>query len=96
MHKYQKNKYDIPPVGQLTKENIEMCILHPMRLERILVPTRGGISSQTIRFACEIAKAYNSILSVLHVVHIPFFMPLNTSVLQREAFSEDVLTRAKD
>ncbi len=95
MYLFHRKKYHIPATGHLEIEKIQIPGIQEMHIKSILVPTRGGTSTQTILFACQIAKAFNAKLKVLHVVDIPFFMPLNTAVLQREAFSEEVLKRAQ-
>jgi APA family basic amino acid/polyamine antiporter len=95
MYLYNRKIYNIPATGHVDIEKIKVGKLEQMEIKQILVPIRGGTSTETILFACQIAKAFGARLKVLHVVEIPFFMPLNASVLERETFSEEVLKRAK-
>lgn len=87
----EREEYHIPAMGEFDPKKIK---IDHLQIKTMLVPTRGGISTQTILFACKIAKAFGAKITVLHVVEVSFFMPINTSVLQRETFSEEVLKRA--
>ena len=45
--------------------------------------------------ACEIAKIHKAVITAVHVIEIPFSMPLETSLYHRSIIAESILTRVE-
>ena len=78
---------------ELTKINAEDFSY--LNIKKIFLPTRGHLATETIMIGCDLAALYDAEITVVHIVKVPYLMPLNTQLLQRETYSHEVLERAK-
>lgn len=74
-------------------EKLDLEEVKDIPIKKILLPTRGHLATETVVIGCNLAKLYNAKLTVVHVVELPYLLPLSTSLLQRETYSEGVLKR---
>lgn len=80
--------------GHVAIEEIEVPGYEPMKIKRILVPTRGGMQTETVQMACEIAKMHKAELTALQVIEIPASIPLDVPIPRRMILAEAVLKSA--
>ncbi len=90
-----RRKENLKPSGQLEIEKIKIPEFKGFTIRRILVPTRGGIETESVQIACEIAKIHKAEVKAIHVLEIPFTLPLDTSLYHRTMVAETILKRAE-
>lgn len=95
MYFAHRRRYELSPVGRVQIEKIEVKDYEQAPIKKILLPTRGHLATDTLLTGCDIAKLYGAELIVLHVIEVSYMMPINTTLLHREAYSEAVLKRAQ-
>lgn len=95
MYFAHRRQYNIPAMGSIEIEKIQIDDFKDVVVKKILLPTRGHLATDTVIIGCNLAKMYDAELTVVHVVEVSYMMPINTSLLQREAYSEAVLNRAQ-
>jgi APA family basic amino acid/polyamine antiporter len=81
--------------GRVLIEQIEVPGYQPMKVAKILVPTRGGLQTDTVQMACEIAKLHKAQITALQVIEIPSSLPLDIGIPHRLAIAEAILKRAE-
>ncbi len=95
MYIYQRKKYKISPTGHVEIEKIKIEDFKEVKVKKILLPTRGLLATETVVIGCDIAKMFNADLYVVHIVEVPYMLPINTLTLQKETYSEAVVNRAR-
>lgn len=95
MYFIYRKKQKLPAAGKVEIENIKMPEYKASRYQNILVPTRGGKETQTVQMACEIAKIHGSKVTALHVIEVPFSLPIDTPLYHRSVVAESILKRAE-
>jgi nucleotide-binding universal stress UspA family protein len=93
-YRYRK-KRKLQPMGHVKIEEIKVPGYQPMEVKRVLVPTRGGMQTETVQMACEVAKLHNARITALQVLEIPTSLPLDISIPHRMVLAEAVLKRAE-
>lgn len=91
---YRKTR-KLKAMGHVSIEQIKIPGYEPMKVKKILVPTRGGMQTETIQMACEIAKIHDASITALQVIEIPSSLPLDMSIPHRMALAEAVLKRTE-
>jgi len=81
--------------GHVAIEEVEVPGYLPMEVKNILVPTRGGMQTETVQMACEIAKMHKAKITALQVIEIPASIPLDISIPHRMVLAEAVLKRTE-
>ena len=87
---FYRKQQDISPVGHLKIQKIQMPHYQKMEYKKILVPTRGGVSTPTIQMACEIARKHHAEVMALHVFEVPFALPLGSSTYQKPKYLDQM------
>jgi basic amino acid/polyamine antiporter, APA family len=90
-----RKKRKLKPTGHVAIEQIEVPGYEPMEVKKILVPTRGGLQTETVQMACEIAKMHNAKVTALQVIEIPSSLPLDIQIPHRMMLAEAILKRAE-
>ena len=90
-----RKKEAIPPAGKVEIQKIKMPDFQAKKYQNILVPTRGGKETQTVQMACEIAKIHGASVTAVHVVEVPFSLPLETPLYHRTVVATSILKRAE-
>lgn len=90
-----RRKHRLAPTAKVEIEKIKIPEYHAAKYRKILVPTRGGRETQTVQMACEIAKVHGARVSALHVIEVPFSLPLETPLHHRVIVAESILKRAE-
>ncbi len=92
---FHRKRHDLPAAGKVEIEKIQISDYKEHKIKKILLPTRGHLATETVIIGCDLARLYDAELTVVHVVEVSYMMPINTSLLQRETYSEAILNRAK-
>jgi APA family basic amino acid/polyamine antiporter len=92
---YFRKKQAIPPAGKVEIQKIKMPEFEAKKYKHILVPTRGGRETQTVQMACEIAKVHGADVTAVHVVEVPFSLPMETPLYHRNVVASSILKRAE-
>jgi APA family basic amino acid/polyamine antiporter len=87
---YRKRR-KLKAMGHVAIEQIKVPGYEPLIVKKILVPTRGGMQTETVQMACEIAKLHDASITALQVIEIPSSLPLDISIPHRMAIAEAVL-----
>ena len=95
MYFLYRRKQALPPTGRVEIQKIKIPEFKALRFKHILVPTRGGRETETVQMACEIAKLHGADVTAIHVVEIPFSLPLETPLYHRTMVAESILKRAE-
>jgi basic amino acid/polyamine antiporter, APA family len=95
MYLSYRKKRKLEATGRVSIEQIRVPGYQPMKVERILVPTRGGMQTETVQMACEIAKLHRAKVTALQVIEIPASLPLDIQIPHRMILAEAVLKRAE-
>lgn len=95
MYFHYRKTSRIKAMGRVSIEQIEIPHFERMKVQKILVPTRGGMQTETVQMACEIAKLHRAKITALQVIEIPASLPLDISTPHRNALAEAVLKQAE-
>ena len=93
-YRYRKFR-KMEPTGSISIEQIKIPGFKPMGVKRILVPTRGGMQTETLQMACEIAKLHKAKITAVQVLEIPASLPLDVKASHRMILAEAILKRAE-
>jgi APA family basic amino acid/polyamine antiporter len=86
-----RRKKKIPATGQVVLEKVSLPHFRPLTIRHILLPVRSGTQVEAVQVACELAKLHGAKLSTLHVIEVPFSMPLDTPLPHRVEMAASVL-----
>ncbi len=95
MYLFYRRKKDISAFGSVEVEKIKVLGLSDMRIKNILLPTRGHLGTDTLQVGCAIAKMFGSKLTVIHVVEVPFMLPINANLKSLDEYSVNMLKKAE-
>jgi len=95
MYFYYRKKQRISPTGHLAVEHIKIPDFSPLKMKHLLVPIRGGVETETMQMACELAKLHGANITALHVIEVPPSLPLDDVLLARLSTAELILKRAE-
>ncbi len=94
MYLFYRKKRQLRATGHIAIEKVKIPGFQPMRIKKILVPTRGSGQRETIQMACEIAKFHHATITAVHVIELPTSIPLDIEAPHRTAQAEEALKRA--
>jgi basic amino acid/polyamine antiporter, APA family len=95
MYILYRRRQKIKAAGKIAIEKIKVPGFKPLTIKNILVPTRGGVETETIQMACELARLHHARVTAVHIIEIPSSLPLDLELPQRMAQAEAVLKRAE-
>ncbi len=95
MYLLYRRKKKIAPTAQVQIEKVKVPDFSPIEIKNILVPTKGGAETETVQMACEIAKVHDAKVTAVHLVQVPYSMPLSSALPYRVLVGESVLQRAQ-
>lgn len=95
MYFFLRKKQRISATAQVSIERIKMPAFKPLSMKHILVPLRSGTQVETVQIACELAKLHNAQVTAIHVIEVPFSMPLDAPFPHRIAVAGRVLKVAE-
>ncbi|MCH9621374.1 MAG: Putrescine transporter PotE [Chlamydiia bacterium] len=95
MYYFYRRGQKISPFASLEIEKIKISELNEVKIESVLIPTRGHLGAETIQVGCQIAKMYNAKVSVVHIIEVPITVPLSTPLGKVEKYSSEVLKKAE-
>jgi len=76
-------------------ERVQVPEFRPTAIKKVLVPTLGGLYTENIQIACELAKAHAAEVTALYVIEMPATLPLDTFLPEQFAVGEAALKRAQ-
>jgi len=91
---YQRKFNKVSSSSKVKVEKINVENYKDRGIKKILLPSRGLLATETIISGCDLAKQLGAELTVLHIVVLPFLLPLSSSLFQSEMYSESILNRA--
>ncbi|NGX47690.1 MAG: putative amino acid permease YhdG, partial [Chlamydiae bacterium] len=95
MYLLYRRKKKMPPMGQVKIEKVKISDFKPLEIKNILVPTKGGAETETVQMACEIAKVHGAKITAIHLVQVPYSLPLESPMPYRLLIGESILQRAE-
>ncbi len=93
MYLVYRRKKKFIATGQLMIEKIKVPDLKAITIQKILVPVKNIGATETLQWACEIAKFHGAKLTILHVIEVPFSIPLDSPLPYRENSGQALLQR---
>jgi APA family basic amino acid/polyamine antiporter len=90
-----RKRSKLKAMGHVAIEQIKVPGYEPLEVKKILVPTRGGMQTETVQMACEIAKLHGASVTALQVIEIPATLPLDIRIPHRMVLAEAILKRAE-
>ncbi len=90
-----RKKSKLEALGRVEIEQIKIPGFQPLKVKKILVPTRGGMHTETVQMACEMAKLHKAQITALQVMEIPLSLPLDIKAPHRMAIAEAILKRSQ-
>jgi APA family basic amino acid/polyamine antiporter len=95
MYFYYRKQKRMKPMGHVEIEQVKIPGYKPLTVRKILLPTRGGIQTESIQMACEVAKAHQAVITAVQVIEIASTLPLDIEIPGRMAAAEAILKRAE-
>jgi basic amino acid/polyamine antiporter, APA family len=95
MYFIYRKRSKISSTAQVSIEKIKVPDYESINISNILVPTRGGAQTETVQMACEIAKTMGAKVTVVHIMEIPFSLPLDAQLPYRVSHGEAILKRSE-
>lgn len=90
-----RKKSKMGALGRISIEEIKIPGYRPMKVKKILVPTRSEMQTETIQMACEMAKLHKAKITALQILEIPVSLPLDIPTPHRMVLAEAVLKKAQ-
>lgn len=85
----------LPATSRLAIDKLQIPEFHRLKIKKILVPTRGGMQTEVVQLAAQIAKTYGSHATALYVIEIPTTLPLDTFFPEKLLEGDKALERAQ-
>jgi len=89
-----RKKAKIKPTAQIEIERIKVPEFKHVSVKKILVPTRGGMETETVQVACEVAKMHGAEVIAVNVIEVPFSLSMHSPMVHRQVAAEGALKRA--
>ena len=90
-----RRKQRISATAHVEIERVKVPEFVTLTAKKILVPTLGGLYTENLQFACELAKSRGAAVTALYVIEVPSAMPLDTFLPDRLAEGDVALKRAQ-
>jgi len=90
-----RQKQKISATAHVEIERVKVPEFVTLATKKILVPTLGGLYTENLQFACEMAKARGAEVTALYVIEVPSALPLDTFLPDRLAEGDAALKRAQ-
>jgi APA family basic amino acid/polyamine antiporter len=90
-----RKKQRMTATGQLRIQKIKIPTFQPIKVHQILLPLRSANQTETIQMACEMAKLHGAEITALHIIEVPFSLPLDTPLPHRIQLAGQVLKTAE-
>ncbi len=91
---YRKKKR-MTATGQLIIQKIKIPKFRELKIKHILLPLRSAQQIETMQMACEMAKMHNAKITALHILEVPFSLPLEAPLTHRLQKASEVLQTAE-
>jgi basic amino acid/polyamine antiporter, APA family len=95
MYFYYRLKKRIAPMGRLEIEKIRIPEYAPMQIKNILVTARLTDRNESVQLACELAKLHGANITAVHVIEVPYTMPIDTPLAVSDERGKAALKRAE-
>ena len=82
-------------MSQVVIQKIKIPEFEPLEIKHILLPLRSTTQTETVQVACELAKLHKGKITALHIIDVPFSMPLDTVIPHRLQLATLVLKTAE-
>ncbi len=92
---WYRRQQKLPAAARVEIERLQMPEYSPVRLKKILVPTKGAQTHDSIQFAARTAKAYHADVTALHIIEIPPTLPLDTFFPEKLALADSIVEQSQ-
>jgi APA family basic amino acid/polyamine antiporter len=92
---YHRKRFNLSPTESVEVKRVLVQDFKEVSIKKILLPTRGHLATDTVVIGCNLAKLYSAELTIVHIVEMPYSLPIDTASVEKEAYSEAVLNRAQ-
>lgn len=92
---YFRYTQKIKPTENVEIEKIKIAELGEFTVKNILVPTRGGLHTETMQYATKMAKCFGAKLTAVYITEVPFAFPLTSDAYSDQKQSQIALKRAQ-
>lgn len=94
LYAWYRRRAQLPVMDTVQIEKVEIPGYEALQIKTILVPTTGGPLTESIQFACQLAREHNAHVTALYVIEIPSTLPLDTFLPEKLAVADAALKRA--
>lgn len=91
---YRKKKR-LTATGQLIIQKVKIPKFRELKITNILLPLRTVHQIETMQMACEMAKMHNAKITAIHILEVPFSLPLEAPLTQRVQKASELLQTAE-
>lgn len=90
-----RKKQRMTATGQLVIQKVKVPTFQPIKMKHILLPVRSASQTETMQLACEMAKLHGAEVTAVHIIEVPFSLPLETALPHRVQLAGQVLQTAE-
>ncbi len=95
MYFYYRRQKKLSSMGQLAIERIKIPEFKPLKIHKILVITKEGTDTEALQMACEMGKIHKAEINALHILEIPYSLPLDANLPGRVELANQVLKKGE-
>ncbi|MEN9344461.1 MAG: hypothetical protein RLZZ453_1248 [Chlamydiota bacterium] len=93
MYFYYRKKKRLQTTGTLQIQEIKVPDFSPLKIKNILLPIRVGMTTETMQFACQVAKLHKAKLKALYLLEVPLTLPIDIAMTHRIAVAQAILKK---
>ncbi len=90
-----RHKKGMVATGQLQIKKVKIPHFNPVKISHILLPLRSTSQKETVQMACEMAKLHKASITAIHIIEVPFSIPLEAPLPNRLESATQVLQIAE-
>ena len=95
MYYYYRRHQKMDVTGSLDISKVKMPRFKPLAIKHILISTRDGVKNGAFQLGCELAKAHHAKVTAIHVLEVPYSLPLDGEMAHRVALAQAELQKAE-
>jgi APA family basic amino acid/polyamine antiporter len=95
MYLFYRRHKRLASTGQLQIEKIKIPRYKPIHIKHILVPVKSSSAVKTLQLAAELARLHKAQITAIHIVEVPYSLPLDAALPPRKEAGQVLLQQAE-
>lgn len=95
MYMYYRKKKKIPATAQTKIEEVKIPGYRPIEAKKVLVVARFKGGTDALQLALQLASTHKASVTAIYVLEVPYSIPMDAPLLDRERHGEEALKRAE-